>query len=182
MNKITCRSLFTTKTYGVLLPLTFFLLYTHHIHAQSQERLYSLLIVNFAKGIQWPVHSNESSFVIGVLEYPPLAAELNNAIPALKRNDKKVEIKEYANAEEIERCQILFIPAYKAKLMPYILNKLKAASTLIVTNKPDMAKNGSGINFTLANGKLQYEINCRSIEQRGMKVSSKLKGMGIVVE
>jgi ABC-2 type transport system ATP-binding protein len=34
----------------------------------------------------------------------------------------------------------------------------------------------------LINGKLKYEINCKAIEKRGMKISSNVKNMGIVLE
>lgn len=165
-----------------LLFSTILLLIVHFAGAQSQEKLYSLLIVNFARNIEWPAPPGTSEFTIGVLEYPPLVSELSKTLSATKVGDKNIHIREFASAEEIRNCNILFIPAYKAKLMPYILNKLSASSTLIVTNKIDMAKKGSNINFILANGKLQYEINCKSIEERGMKISSRLKGMGILVE
>lgn len=156
--------------------------YTQNTKAQSQEKLYSLMMLNFAKGIQWPETDTGNRFIIGILEYPPLVSELSSAAVSTKIGEKKIEVREFTNAEDILRCHILFVPAYKAKLLPYILNKLSTAPTLIVTNKMDLAKKGSGVNFILANGKLQYEINCSSIERRGMRISSRLKGMGIIVD
>jgi hypothetical protein len=46
----------------------------------------------------------------------------------------------------------------------------------------DLSKRGSGINFVLSNGKLGYEINCKAIEKRGLKVSNGIKNMGTIVE
>jgi hypothetical protein len=168
-----------TKTKFALLFL--FLTIVLSASAQSQEKIYSLLIMNFAKGIQWPGGSG-NKFVIGVLEYPPLVAELKNATASASINGRNIEIKEFDRAENVEHCQILFIPAYKSKNLPLVLNKFPNDPTLIVSNKMDFARQGGGINFVLMDGKLKYEINCKSIEKRGMKVSSNVKGMGIVLE
>lgn len=138
--------------------------------------------MNFAKGIHWPSTASKGNFVIGVLEYPPLANELSDLSDNLKIGNRKIEIREFASPETIGECHVLFVPAYKAKRLPDVLSRIGNAATLIVTNKMDYAKKGAGINFTLVDGKLKFEINTRAIEQRSMKVSSDLKGMGILVE
>jgi hypothetical protein len=153
----------------------------HLALAQSQEKVYASLILNFTKGIVWPENSQTSAFVVGIYEYPPLAAELKNLSETFRANGKKIVIREVSRMDEIEACNVLFIPAYKAKLLPSILNKFPATPTLIVTNKADAAKLGSGVNFVLVDGKLKYEINCKAIEKRGMKISANVKGLGIVL-
>lgn len=137
-------------------------------------------MVNFVKGIQWP--GTESKFVIGILAYPPLAAELNQAFSTAKIKNHTIEIREYTSVEEIETCQMIFIPAFKSRSFDKLIEKVGATPTLIVSNKLDMAKKGAGINFTLVDGKPKYEINCRTIEKRGMKISTTVKGMGIIIE
>ena len=84
--------------------------------------------------------------------------------------------------EDIGGCHILFIPAYKARALPAVLNKIGVQPTLIITNKLDYARKGSGVNFLLVEGKLKYEINCNAIERRGMRISANVKRMGIMVE
>jgi hypothetical protein len=148
--------------------------------AQSQEKIYSVYMVNFVKGIQWP--GPESKFVIGIVAYPPLAAELTQAFSTAKIKNHTVEIREYTSVEEIEKCHMIFIPAFKARSFDKLIAKVGAAPTLIVSNKMDMAKKGAGINFTLVDGKPKYEINCKTIEKRGMKISTNIKNMGIAVE
>jgi hypothetical protein len=150
--------------------------------AQSQEKIYSALILNFARGIQWPILRPTENFVVGVLGYEPLAEELNTQVDKIKVSNKKIIVREYSSTEEVKDCQILFIPAYKGRLLQPILEKIGAQPILLITNKTDSALKGSGVNLVLVNGKLRYEINCRSIERRGMKISANVKGMGIVVE
>jgi hypothetical protein len=150
--------------------------------AQSQEKIYSLMILSFAKTIKWPTIGTENKFIIGVLEYPPLVTELKATAQNIRINGKIVEIRELASPEESKGCQILFLPAYKAKWLPRIIESIPVQPTLIVSNKADVARNGGGINFTLENGKLNYEINCRAIEKRGMKISAALRSNGTLIQ
>lgn len=164
----------------MMLPLL--LLNFHwHANAQSQEKVYAILILNVARGIQWPDHSSMDKLRIGVLGYPPLVSELSTAATSMRIGSKRIEVTELSNVGEISDLDILFIPAYKAKSLPGALEQIGDDPTLIITNKMDLAKKGSGVNFLLVNGKLKYEINCRTIEQRGMKISASIKGMGIIV-
>src|SRR6478735_8440491 len=94
------------------------------VTAQSQEKIYSVYMVNFVKGIQWP--GTESKFVIGILAYPPLAAELNQAFSTAKIKNHTVEIREYTDVEEIEGCQMIFIPAFKARSFDKLITKVGA--------------------------------------------------------
>jgi hypothetical protein len=150
--------------------------------AQSQEKIYSLLILNFAKGIHWPAPGgHHDAFVIGVVDYPPLVAELTAVTEKTKINGKRMIVKPVSDLKESPGCHILFLPAYKAKLLPAVIAQIPTHPTLIVCNKSDAARKGAGINFLLLDGKLNYEINCVEIEKRGMKVSSTLKSAGRIV-
>lgn len=167
---------------GTVLLMVGLMLCPSKVRSQSQEKIYSALMVNFARGIQWPDAATSGNFVIGVFEYPPLAAELNATTASVKIGNRNILVKEFGRPEEIGGCHMLFIPAYKAKTLPDVLDKIGTRSTLIITNKMDYARKGSGVNFLLIDGKLRYEINCRSIESRGMKISANVKRMGIIVE
>jgi hypothetical protein len=165
----------------ILLTLIMFGLPSNDGMAQSQEKNYATLILNFSRGIVWPSGNSEGNFVIGVFEYPPLATELILATSNIKINNRKIVVKEFNSIDEVQGCNILFVPAFKAKALTNILTEVGSEPVLIVTNKFDLARRGSGVNFTLVDGKLKYEINSKSIEARGLKISAGIKGMGIEV-
>lgn len=144
--------------------------------AQSQEKIYSLFLMNFAKGIDWSSASKDH-FTIDVLAYPPLEAELVDLCSKTKINGKRIEVRLINDLSE-SKGQILFLPAFKAKLLPKALER----RLLVVSNSPGIARKGGALNFVLLNGKLTYEINVRSIEDHGLKVSTALKSAGTVVE
>lgn len=170
----------TRRFFYSILFITF-TLSSNFCFGQSQEKAYAIFMLSFARGIQWP-ESSYGTFTIGVLAYPPLVAELNQVFNSTKLGNRKVEIREYTSADEIDKCQMLFIPAFKTRSFENILTKVGTQPTLIFTNKVDMAKKGAGVNFVFAEGKLKYEINCKTIEKRGMKIPANIKGLGILVE
>jgi hypothetical protein len=170
------------KNVLVIAVTLFFSLAVVSTEAQSQEKVYSIMIMNFAKGMKWPSQSSKGNFVIGVLEYPPLVTELESRAQTFKIGNRKVEIREFDSPADVNGCHILFLPAYKAKRLPDVLVRIGNSPTVVVTNKMDYARKGAGINFVLVDGKLKFEINSKSIEKLGVKVSSDLKGMGIVVD
>jgi hypothetical protein len=161
--------------------LSSFFICTFPAHPQSQERAYATLIVNFARGIQWPSNSIKEKFIIGVMEYDPLSEEIESMVSNMKVNGKVCEVRRINTLSDIDGCQIFFLPAFKGKMLQHVLDKVQSTPVLVITNKIGLAKNGSSINFLLINGKLQYEINFRSIESRGMKVSATIRSLGIEV-
>lgn len=140
------------------------------------------MILNFAKQIQWPDHASSKNFVVGVYEYPPLVAELSAFASSTKVGMRKIEIREVGASDEVADCHILFVPAYKTKRFDDVLAAAQRKAILLVCNKVGYANKGAGINFVIVDGKLRYEINSRSIEDRGLKVSSNLKALGIGVK
>ncbi len=140
------------------------------------------MLLNFARGIQWPDTKTSEKFVVGVLEYPPLFNEMKTLTVDLKIGDKVIEILDLQNTNQVPYCHIIFVPAYKGKVLQAIVANYPTTPLLIVTNKFDQARKGSGINFTLVDGKLKYEINSKAIERRRLKVSANVKGLGIPVD
>ena len=76
----------------ILSASLFLFLSVNVVSAQSQEKVYSLMMLSFAKGIQWPDFPVQQKFTIGVLEYPPLAAELTASSGTSKIGSRSVEV------------------------------------------------------------------------------------------
>lgn len=152
------------------------------VASQSQERIYAVMMLNFAKGMQWPAAFSKGEVVIGVFAYPPLAAELNSMLSKVRINNRVVRVKEFSSVDEIGSVHMLFVPAFKARSFEGILAKVADSPTLLITNKPGYARKGADVNFLLLNGTVKYELNAGSVESRGIRVSSNVKGLGIIVE
>jgi hypothetical protein len=149
----------------------------------SNSKIKATFIYNFTKYIDWPEKYKEGNFVIGVLGTTSFYNELASLLSTKSVGGQKFEIKSYTNSESVSNvCHILFITAENSAALPDVLKKLKGKSTLIVTEKSGMAKQGSGINFVVDNNKQRFELNKSNVEKYNLKVSSTLATLAIPVE
>lgn len=149
----------------------------------ANSKIKATFIYNFTKYIDWPEKYKEGNFVIGVLGTTSFYNDLTALLTKKSVGKQIFEIKSYTNIESITgNCHILFIPADHSAQMADVLKKLKGKSTLIVTEKSGLAKQGSGINFVVENNKQRFELNKTNIEKYDLKVSSTLASLAIAVE
>ena len=149
----------------------------------SNAKIKATYIYNFTKYINWPDKYKEGNFVIGVVGTTTFYNDLSGLLVKKTVGDQKFEIKNYSTAESISgTCHILFIPAESSSQLPEIIKKMKGKSTLIITEKSGLAKQGSGINFVVDNNKQRFELNKTNIEKYNLQVSSSLLALAIPVE
>lgn len=149
----------------------------------TNTKIKATFIYNFTKYIDWPEKYKEGNFVIGVLGASSFYNDLTTLLSKKTVGKQIFEIKSYTNSESVTGvCHILFITAEQSAQLPEVLKKMKGKSTLIVTEKTGMAKQGSGINFVIENNKQRFELNKTNIEKYNMKVSSTLASLAIAVD
>ena len=149
----------------------------------SNSKIKATFIYNFTKYIDWPEKYKEGNFVIGVLGTTPFYNDLTALLTKKSVGKQIFEIKSFTSSESITGvCHILFITSENSGQLPDVLKKLKGKSTLVVTEKSGLAKQGSGINFVVDNNKQRFELNKTNIEKYNMKVSSALASLAISVE
>ena len=149
----------------------------------GNSKIKATFIYNFTKYIDWPDKYKEGNFVIGVLGTSSFYNDLTAMLSTKTVGAQKFEIKSFTSAESVTGvCHILFIPADQSAQLPDVLKKMKGKSTLIVTEKSGMAKQGSGINFIVENNKQRFELNKMNIEKYSLKVSSTLMALAIAIE
>jgi hypothetical protein len=146
-------------------------------HSQSQEKVFAALIVKLARTTQWPTKSN-SDFVIGVMAYSPLAEEIRLSAATLKKGNRKIQVREISSSEESHQCDIIFLPSFKSKELPKIIQTLSRKPVMVITNKSGLIQVGSTINMALINGKIQFEYNTEALNRIGLKMPTEMKNLG----
>jgi hypothetical protein len=150
------------------------------VNGQSQEKVFGSLILKLARGTQWPNEAMSKSFVIGVLSYSPLADELRVASQNIKKGTRPFVVREIASAEESIGCDLVFIPSFKSKTLPAVVGATSKKPTMIITNKVGLMQSGSTVNLLFQEGKFQFEISEGAVARQGFKVSTEVKGLGII--
>jgi len=140
-----------------------------------------IYIYNFTKFIEWPPESNQTEFVIGVINASPaLLDELNKLAASKTAGTHKFVIRNYKSANEIDKCNILFIPEGSNALLPEALKKIHGQSTLVITESEGDARKGSAINFIWKDNKQAFELNKSNAEKNHLVVSSSLKALAAI--
>jgi hypothetical protein len=151
----------------------------------AQERaaheVYSMMVFNFVKYVQWPDHDKSGEFVIGVVGNDDIYNTLNTWYGGKAKGSKTYVIKKFKNAAEISDCQVLFIDKSKSNEFDVISGKVKGKGTLLVTDKNGLGARGSCINFKTVDEKLRFELNQQAIEASNLKVSGALTSMAILI-
>ena len=153
--------------------------------AFSQERpiheVYSMMVFNFVKYVQWPVGDNSKEFVIGVVGNNEIYNTLSTWYGGKPKGTKTYVIKKFNNASEVTDCQVLFIDKTKSGEFDAVNNKVRGKGTLVVTDRAGLGSRGSCINFKTVDEKLRFELNQQAVEASNLKVAGVLTSMAILI-
>ncbi|HAA15635.1 MAG TPA: DUF4154 domain-containing protein [Cytophagales bacterium] len=152
------------------------------VPGQAQDyKFHSYFFHNFAKYTQWPTEYRSGDFVIGILGDSKIRQPLEQLAREKQIRSQKIVVKEYSSIDDIGWCHILFIPFDRSTDLQGVLGKVQGQPTLVVTEKPGLGRQGSGINFVLVNGRWQFELNRSAVENAKLKVSSELSRLAIQI-
>lgn len=148
--------------------------------AQSGQEaaLKAVFIYNFTKYVDWDNIGNE--FVIGVLGSSPIENALTEIAKTNTIKNKRIVIRHYTKPEDIRTCQILFIAKKTSYPLPSILNEV-GRGVLTISEEDGYSKQGTAFNFVIINDKLKFEANLKAIDDAGLKASSQLLKLAIIV-
>ena len=146
------------------------------------EKFQSLFIYNFSRYIKWPDDMSSGQFVIGVLGNSSVYDHLKEMADTKKKTQNMdIVVKRYNSVNEVENCHILFVSSNFSSQVGSVSSSPKTSSTLIVTDKPGLAKRGATINFIEDSGKIKFELNQSEADQRGLKVAGSLSALSVPV-
>jgi YfiR/HmsC-like len=153
--------------------------------AFAQDRplheVYSMMVFNFTRYVQWPDQASSGEFVIGVIGNTDVYNTLNGWYGGKPRGSKTYVIKKFNNASEVTDCHVLYIDKSKSGEFETANNKVKGKGTLVITDKNGLGERGSAINFKTVDNKLKFELNQKAVDASNLKVSGSLSAMAILI-
>jgi hypothetical protein len=172
------------KKIGIM-ALTAILMLAVNLTGSAQDRpvheVYSMMMYNFTKYVQWPDHQAGGEFVIGVVGNADVYNTLNGWYGGKPKGTKTYVIKRFNSASEVTDCHVIYIDRSKSGEFEAINNKVKGKGTLLITDKNGLGEKGSGINFKTVDNKLKFELNQKVVESSNLKVSGALSSMAILI-
>lgn len=170
------------KTYLFIVPMC--ILSGYSSQGQSPEEEYTLkaaFVYNFTKYINWGPSASENDFIIGIFGTSAIDEPLEQIAKTKTVNDKKIVIIHFDKPENISFCNILYIPNNVPFPLYSIITRVNHG-TLTISETEGYAEQGTAFNFVLVKDKLRFESNVKVINLAGLKASSQLLKLAIIVE
>lgn len=145
------------------------------------HEVYSMMVFNFTKYVQWPDHAASGDFIIGVIGNDDVYKTLTTWYGGKPRGNKTYVIKKFSSNADLTDCHVVFIDKTKSNEFDAVNSKVKGKGTLVITDKNGLGEKGSSINFKTIDNKLKFELNQKAIEASNLKVSGALSSMAILI-
>lgn len=164
------------------LLLLFLFLYSFStvLKAQSvtENQLKASLVFNFLKSVDWPKEATIDTFRIEIFGDDPEIIGLLEKMQMLKVKDKPIRVEVCTAIDKIGNPNILYVTSSKNYFVKDIHNLFTGKHVLVITDHYQYQRYIM-INFVTAqNGKLQFEINTKNLEESDFKSSPKLVLLG----
>jgi hypothetical protein len=140
----------------------------------DEYELKAAFLYKFASFIEWPAEMANGPMCIGVIGEDPFGAVLDEVVKGKAINGRPFRVVRFRTGQDASRCQIVFLSAPEQPRLRTLLEQLRRAAVLTVSDRPDFCQNGGIINFEILDNRLHFEINLEAAERAGLKISSKL--------
>jgi hypothetical protein len=148
--------------------------------AKNEADLKAVFIYNFTHYIEWDSSSATGDFIIGIIGESEVSKSLADIAKTNTINNRNIKIRAYDKPENINKCHILFIPKSCPFQLVSILKKTESG-VLTISETTGYANMGTALNFVVKDDKLKFEANLKSLDKAGLKASSQLLKLAIIV-
>ena len=167
-------------SYCIFCELLLFGVSASNLQAQQQGLFEALYIFKFCGFVTFPSERQSGDFVIGVLNAPTIATQLEKAVLGKYVGSQPIIVRNISDIGDLSGCHIVFVPDNMSKKLPEVQELARAKAMLIVTKGAGMAKEGGHINI-FTNGDKKFEINRTAAESIGLKLSADLLKLAVVL-
>jgi hypothetical protein len=150
----------------------------------GEYQVKAAFLYNFAKFVEWPPSSFSNASAplqICIFGRDPFGDGLRALTADKTVNGRRFEIDTVVDLQHARTCHILFIASSVPIPVKQIVEALGGANVLTVGDTKGFAEQGGMISFVLENDRVQFEVNRKTAEQAGLKISSKLLSVAKLV-
>lgn len=149
----------------------------------GEYELKAAFLYNFAKFVIWPQEAEQSSdsLTLCIVGPDPFGPSLEQVLSGKTVRGRRLEIRRFASAEEVEGCELIFVAESVARDPRDVLAAVRGRGVLTVADSGDFARRGGAINLVEQGNRIGFEINPSAAHREGLVVSSKLLRLATVV-
>lgn len=142
----------------------------------SEYELKAAYLYNFALFTNWPpekMAADGSAVVFCVIAQDAQVASISG-LQSRKLRDRSILVRPIVSPEDGRGCHVLFIGANGAEVLPKLLEVVRDAGTLTVTDSADFSHKDMVISMAIENGRLAFDVNLLNARRARLTLSSKL--------
>jgi len=151
------------------------------IRVNPDTRMKAVFLINFTKYISWTTLDTVKNFTIGVYGLDDILLPLKQMSKERASEGQKIEVKRVSKVEEIEACDILFVPVDQTEAFHKLRPEIPPQNILLVGESLGFATSDGAINFIKRDGKIKLEINRKALHAANLKASSHLLKLALLV-
>lgn len=143
----------------------------------SEYQVKAAYILNFVNLTEWPAAAlgpAGSPFRICVAGEDPFRGTLESTIKGESVLGHAITVDRLARGDAAQTCQVLFVPGDSATQTADLLRSVGSAPVLTIGEADTFLRGGGTMNFGPVQGHVRFDVNRRSAEAHGLKLSSRL--------
>jgi hypothetical protein len=155
-----------------------------HAEESLEYGVKAAFLLNFAKFAEWPEGSAQAAapvVSICVLGRDPFGDNLEKVVAGRSVGGRPVELRRYRDADGIEACHVLFVPASESSRLGSVFERLHGAPVLTVGESAEFGRRGGLIRLFVEDNRARFEVQLGVAETNRLRLSSQLLGVARVV-
>jgi len=148
----------------------------------SETQVKAAYLYNFGKfvtGTSTPTTNSE--YQICILGKDPFGPVLDSTVSGEKIGGRAIRVVRLSSLQGMAPCNVLYISPSEAGRLASILQATQRVSVLTVSDIPRFAERGGTIGLVSHEGKIRFEVNRASAQQKQLTLSSELLKVAIRV-
>jgi hypothetical protein len=149
----------------------------------TEAQVKAAFVYNFGKFVEWPPDRfGGKYFIIGIYGDDVFEEVLAEIVAGKFIHEKPVVVKRFSKMEDIAGCHILFVGYSTKDHLTELFDSVRKIPVLTVSDMQGFANRGGMINFRKAGNYIRFEINVKAAQQAGLRISSQLLKLAIIIE
>ena len=151
----------------------------------TDARLRAAFLFNFIQYVEWPsspVPTRDAPLLIGIYRDPELAAAATSMVEGRTVGGRTVEVRVLSRPDQVEDdLSVLYMGSTDPLEIARGLKVVEGRPVLTVGYADGFAERGGMINFVLEDRRMRFEVNRRTTEESGLRLSSQLLRLARIV-
>jgi hypothetical protein len=142
----------------------------------TEPSLKAAFIYNFAKFTEWPqdVLTGTTPFNACVLGDEPIGDALERSVKGRQLGGRVITVQRVAPDGPLKSCHLLYISGLKMDKLAAVIDALRGAPVLTISDVDDFARLGGIAHVFVENGKMRFDLNLELAKRARLQLSSKL--------